>query len=380
MFCANHFCNAAFILSFAVIALIYLYVKHLYSYWERRGVPQLHPSFPFGNFGENVLQKLCPAGQIDAIYRATTEPFIGVYTFLRPTFFVRDPNLVRTILVKDFAHFTDRGVYVDEKNDPLSAHLFALEGDKWKNLRTKLTPTFTSGKMKSIFVTLLDGKRPLLQHIENLLANGDETIETRDLTACYTTNVIASVAFGIDTNCFGDKENPFRKYGRKPFEINLKNSFRNFCFGVCPKLIKWTGIRATNRDVDEFFFDMVKQTLKLREEQNIVRKDFFQLLVQLRNSGTVEIDDEWRTVIANNNSKSLTLEQITAQAFIFYLAGFETSSSTMSFCLYEIAKDPDMQQRVQAEIDKVLAQNNGQLTYDSLGELHYLECCIDGMW
>lgn len=120
--------GTALILSIVVISLIYLYVKYLYSYWERRGVPQLRPSFPFGNFGGNFLQKLCPSSQIDALYRATSEPFIGVYAFFRPIFFVRDPSLVRTILIKDFANFVDRGVYVDEENDPLSAHLFSLEG------------------------------------------------------------------------------------------------------------------------------------------------------------------------------------------------------------------------------------------------------------
>lgn len=173
--------------------------------------------------------------------------------------------------------------------------------------------------MKSIFTTLQDGKRPLLQHIEELIARGDKTIEVRDLTACYTTNTIASVAFGIDTNCFGDAENPFRKYGREIFEITVKNSFRMVCFNMCPKLIKWTGIHIVNRNVEDFIFDMVKQTLKLREEQNIVRKDFFQLLVQLRNTGTVQLDDEWHTVIANESSKSLSIEQITAQSLVFFV-------------------------------------------------------------
>lgn len=125
-------------------------------------------------------------------------------------FLVRDPNLARAILVKDFPHFVNRGIYIDEENDPLSAYLFALEGDKWKNLRTKLTPAFTSSKMKAIFTTVLDGKRPLLQHIEDLHARGVETIEVHDLMGCYTTNAIASVAFGIETNCFGDEENPWR--------------------------------------------------------------------------------------------------------------------------------------------------------------------------
>lgn len=63
-----------------------------------------------------------------------------------------------------------------------------------------------------------------------------------------------------------------------------------------------------DRDVEEFFMSITRQTLKLREEKNIMRKDFFQLLVQLRNSGNVQLDDNnWKTVIASNDSKTFTL-------------------------------------------------------------------------
>lgn len=56
--------------------------------------------------------------------------------------------------------------------------------------------------------------------------------------------------------------------------------------------------------------------------------------------------------------------------------GFETSSSTTFFCLYELAKNPEIQKKVQEEIDQVLKKHDG-ITYDSLAEMKYLECCID---
>lgn len=107
----------------------------------------------FGNIGKNIMQKVAFCEQIDEFYHSTTEPFIGIYGLFWPSLIARDPNFIRNILIKDFNHFVDRGVYVNEKNDPLSAHLFALSGDKWKNLRIKLTPTFTSGKMKGMFTS-----------------------------------------------------------------------------------------------------------------------------------------------------------------------------------------------------------------------------------
>lgn len=73
--------------------------------------------------------------------------------------------------------------------------------------------------------------------------------------------------------------------------------------------------------------------------------------------------------------KNLSLNEIAAQAWLFYTAGFETSSSTMSFCLYELANNLDIQQKVQEEIDEVTARYNGEITYDSI-----MEMCVDGKW
>lgn len=60
------------------------------------------------------------------------------------------------------------------------------------------------------------------------------------------------------------------------------------------------------------------------------------------------------------------------------LGGYESSSTTMSFCMYELSKDPNAQERAYAEIVDVLAKHDGKLTYDSLNAMKYIETCIDG--
>lgn len=74
----------------------------------------------------------------------------------------------------------------------------------------------------------------------------------------------------------------------------------------------------------------------------------------------------------------LTFNQVAAQSLVFFFAGFETSSSTISFCMFELAKCQRIQRKVQAEIDAVSERYNGQITYESLAEMTYLEACIDG--
>lgn len=365
------------ILSLSAAAFI---LSYFYTYWKRRGVKYLQPSIPLGNYGPSFLQKISIAELGQKLYKSTTEPFIGVYAAFRPTLLVRDPECIRRILIKDFQHFTDRGVYYDEQNDPLSAHLFAIGGEKWKNLRSKLSPTFTSGKLKAMFSTLIECGNVLQTYIDKV-AEQKGNIELRELAARYNTSVIASVGFGVDINCIDNPNTSFRKYGRQFFAINLKNGLRFLAMFLFPGILKVFKIRLIDRDIEDFMMSLVKQTLEFREKNNVLRKDFFQLLVQLRNTGTVQLDDQWETVIVKDEKEKnnrLTLKEMGAQAFVFYAAGFETTSTTMSYCMYEIARNPDIQTKLHHEIDEVLAKHNGQINYDSVSEMKYLESCIDG--
>lgn len=120
--------------------------------------------------------------------------------------------------------------------------------------------------------------------LENSAKNG-KLIEAREMAACFTTDVIASVAFGLETDSFANPNTGFRKYGRKFLEPTFKNGLRFMATFVFPKIMKWFKIRIVDRDVENFMISTVKDNMELREKNGIVRKDFFQLLVQLWNTG-----------------------------------------------------------------------------------------------
>lgn len=299
----------------AIIVACLSYVYHVFTYWKRLGVRYISPSFPFGNFGKTFVKKISIGELLQEFYTIVNEPFFGLYSMLNPVLVVCDPQLIRSILVKDFQHFADRGFYMDEKRDPLTGNLFSLGGEKWKQWRIKLSPAFTSGKIKAMFSSIVECGDPLEEHIVQL-AEKKSSVEVRELLACFTTNSIASTAFGLKIDCIADPNTPFRKYGKKYFSLDIKNGFRIMAQTVCPTLLKILGIKAMDQDVEDFFIDSVKQTLLYRENNNVVRADFFQLLVQLRNTGIINRDDvhSWQTKITKNeNEKALTLNEVAAQ-------------------------------------------------------------------
>lgn len=89
-----------------------------------------------------------------------------------------------------------------------------------------------------------------------------------------------------------------------------------------------------------------------------VANDFLQLLIQLRNTGAVQLENEWKTVIkSRENQKTLTdnmTMRLRRQHSLFFGAGFEISSTTLSFCLYELNKQSKIHQLVRHEIDEVI--------------------------
>lgn len=221
-----------------------------------------------------------------------------------------------------------------------------------------------------MFSTLIDCGDSLQKNVDQL-ADKQQTIEVRDVFAWYSTNVIASVVFGID--CIRDPNSEFRRHGKKIFEMTFIKGITAAITFLSPNLMRSFRIRATDKSVQDFMTTVVEENLEFREKNEIVWRDFFQLLVQLRKCGTIaQNDDEWKM------GKCLTLNEMTAQSFIFFAGGFETTSTIMSFCLYELCKAQEIQRNVHAEIGTVLKKYNGKLTNDSITEMKYLDNCIDG--
>lgn len=355
-------------LLFSVLFLLIFYVHKKFRYWGDRGVPFLRPTFPFGNL-KGVTTKVTITERHREIYLALKGkgPVGGMFFFLTPQALILDLDLLQNVFVKDFEYFQNRGMVSNERKDPLSANLLQLEGSRWRHMRAKLTPTFTSGKLKMMHSTLMVAADQLKSHL-HLLSQKGEHANIKELSGQFTTDVICSVAFGIDCNSFDNPDNEFRRKGKQFFETSPSIGMMRLILLNLEKLVKFFNLRIMPKSLADFFLEVVRATVEHREKCDVHRNDFIQLLLQIKNTGQLD----------GNDLGSITMEELGAQAFLFFLAGYETSSATMTFACYELATHPEIQRRTREEIHSVLQRHGGEVSYDALMEMPYLDQVING--
>ncbi|EAT39029.1 AAEL009138-PA [Aedes aegypti] len=352
----------------SVVTAAYLWVIWRYSYWKRRSVPYVEPSFPFGNLqGLNKRHFGLLTQDVYSKLKGTGCKFGGMFFFVNPMVVILNLDFAKDVFVKDFQYFHDRGEYSNEKADPIMAHLVTMEGTKWKNLRTKLTPVFTSGKMKMMFPIITAVAEEFRKCMAKEADKGED-IEMKELLARFTTDVIGNCAFGLECNSLMDPEAEFRKMGRKAMAMSSADFLRRKLCNSFRGLAKLLGVRLSDPDVSDFFMNAVRSTIEYRERNKVQRNDLMDLLIKLKNA---ELIDE-----KSDRLGPLTFNEIAAQAFVFFLAGFESSSTAMSFCLYELAKNQELQDKARRNINEVLVKH-GTLTYEALYEMTYIENCIN---
>uniref|UniRef100_A0A0A9XUY7 Putative cytochrome P450 6a14 n=1 Tax=Lygus hesperus TaxID=30085 RepID=A0A0A9XUY7_LYGHE len=372
--------------AFATLILwLWKYMNKTYSYWEERGVPYKKPIFFFGNSWPVITRQASIVQHHLNMYKEFPDvPYYGIFDFTKPFLVIKDIDLVERVLIKDFHHFVDHGFGTIDENTPATdINLFNMNGKKWRAMRNKFSPLFTTGKLRHMVPLMKD----LSDSLVNALEKTDSEVDLRDMFQRYAMDVIASCAFGMNVNAIGEEEeSEFRKMGKLAFQITPKQMFRFFCHTIFPKVAKFLRIPLNNPIVTKYFSKVLKETLDHRKNSKLTRNDFVQLFVTLQQKGSIEFegddqeDDYLKTespekVDKKMESYELTDEVMIGQAFIFLVAGFEASSLAMMWLCYELALNPDIQARARKEVVRAV-KNRGVLDYDTLKDMPYFNQCV----
>lgn len=230
--------GALLYVTLSIPVLIYGCLKFHFSYWWRQGFQYLDPELIFGNIKPFVKKKKSLGINIWDLYNQTNRPFIGVYMFFNPAILIRDVNLVKKVLITDFNHFYNRGLYLNKQKAPLAVSLTTLKGKEWKDLRMKLNPLFSSGRLRNMFSTIAFEADRLEKYVENQVKDsGSAVIEIKDILIRYALDVIGSVFYGNDTNTMNNPNQEFRRMFKVINSPNFKERIRMAMLFIAPKFV-----------------------------------------------------------------------------------------------------------------------------------------------
>ncbi|XP_065339707.1 cytochrome P450 9e2-like [Cloeon dipterum] len=355
------------------LLLLYKFSTRNHEHWHLKGVASVGAAPFVGSLWPVLSLREHMSDFFTRLYNEHKgKRFIGYFQGNVPGLLVLDPELVKSVTISDFSHFVDHGFKIDPESNPVTSRsLLIMNGKKWKEMRNTLSPTFTSGRIKEMF--------PLVHecsvNLENFLRNHQrQNLNIKDLLARFTTDVIATCAFGLSVNSVKNPSDKFREMGRKMFEIDAVQGLKNVCLIFIPSVARILKLSYLKPELTLFYRSLVKNIIEKRTKTGNTRKDFMQLLIQLKEKGklgTIEGEPE-----ENNDSTAslkLTDDDIVAQAVIFFVGGFETSSSSLTFALMELARHPEVQQKARNNIKEVLHRHGGEMSYQALQEMTYLD-------
>lgn len=282
LFTSSWLAGTLFLLACSYL-LWYKLLTRNFGYWRKRNIPFIKPQLFFGNFGDVFLYKTHIGEHLGNLYmKMKKHRFFGIFIFSKPVLIITDPNLVKAILVKDFNTFSDRPFDVKEEQQPVTAHmLFFAKNPEWKAIRTLTTPAFTSGKLKAM-VPLINESGENLKKYLHKHSNERISLEAKEVCAKYSTDVISSCAFGINSQCFVHEDAKFREVGRKLFGFDLLTAVQQSFTLFAPRAANLLGLKMFHQKSIDFLSETFLRTLEMREKGEQRRNDLIDIIMDIK--------------------------------------------------------------------------------------------------
>ena len=301
------------------------------------------------------------------------EKIFGYFMTGQPTVVINDEELAKKVLIKDFDHFTDlraMGYKAQTKDAQIMEHqLSNLKGEKWKTVRSIMTGVFSSGKLKLMTPHIVKCGEQLEAYMEQIVERGEE-IEARNIASLFTMDSLASSAYGLEINSFENPENTFRRMALTlvgaPGYGSSMDMAQSILIMMAPSLAKLLGVPLLAKQPCNFLSDIIEKTYKKRIASGDKRNDIIDVIVEEMN--------------ASELSKNFSEEQkeiiLVAQAFLLFAVGFDAAAIGISIIIHNLVIHQDVQDELLAEIDTVLEKVEGEVTYEALQEMKYLDMVI----
>ncbi|XP_014256248.1 cytochrome P450 6j1-like isoform X2 [Cimex lectularius] len=271
---------------------------------------------------------------------------------------VKDLDLIKDVLVKDFNVFADNGFVTYESVDALiGLNSFTLRGAAWKPNRAVQSPAHRISKIK-LMVPLM---AKTAQNFVEFVSQQTEEICVNVVSRFYTIDTVASCAFGVNNDSFFDKNSQFLKNTLGQLFSDSNAGALSAFFAPWFSLIFRT--RIIQKRAEDFFLYLADELLSQRKRSTTPGNDLVQHLLFLQEKS------------AKEGTPLLKPIEIAAQLMTFYLDGTETASIALSFILFEIAAHEDIQKQLRDEIMSA-GESLEEFNFEKLWSLEYLNMVI----
>ncbi|XP_063369610.1 cytochrome P450 6B5-like [Cydia amplana] len=353
-----------------ILILLYLYFSKNHDYWAKRGVKHDTPIPIFGNHLRCVLTMKSVTEVTCELYKKyAKEKIIGYYRGRTPALIIRDPEIVKRVMCSDFWSFYNRGAGRNPEQESLMLNVFHGDGDTWKLLRQHTSSAYTLAKLKAMFPLIIQCAEDL-QKVVKTVAQKKGSFNAVDLMARFTIDFIGACGFGVDVNSMNTENSIFKKLGKLIFTKTAIERLKQAMYELFPELRRY--IYVSDREILLTLNKLVSAILEQRNNKPSGRNDYIDLLLELEKNGKMR-GKSLEKVNPDNSPMDVEMEMdfklFVANVALFFGAGFETSSSAMSYTLHELAFYPQLQKEIQEEIDEVLPKYDGKLCYDSVSRM-----------
>lgn len=354
------------LLFFTIIFSLYFYYTSTFDFFEKKGIPFMKPVILLGNLGPRMKATTSfHEFQLEIYNHFKGSPYGGVFEGRVPMLNIMDPELIKAITIRDFDHFTDRISLPTKQPRFASRSLLNLQGLEWKGVRSTLTPAFSSSRLRHML--------PLIemcsqQMVEFLKQYDKKDVEMKNTIGHFTLEVIGACAFGIKGGALADENAHFFKVAEKFDYMSFpKRLFLFFILIFIRNMSRFLTFSFLNLDSTRELVNMLKAAKAERRLSGSKKNDFLQILIDVADKEKSDSENA-------KNETYLDDDTIDAQCLLFLMAGYETSSTLLSFAIHMLATKPELQTELRQHILDVT--DGKQIDYDLLGRLHYLEAFL----
>uniref|UniRef100_A0A667YC70 unspecific monooxygenase n=1 Tax=Myripristis murdjan TaxID=586833 RepID=A0A667YC70_9TELE len=346
---------------------VFVYGIWPFSFFKKLGIPGPRP-MPFVGTMHNMSKGI----RFELECHKKYGDVWGMFDGRSPVLVLSDPEMIKAVLVKEcYSVFTNRRDTMGDLAGPFADGIVAAKDERWKRIRSTISPCFTSGRLKQVFSFVEQYANRLVGSLEQ--RNLSESVDVKTFLAPYSLDVVTSASFSVDTDSINHPDDPAVVYIKRVLKLKFWPLFFLMIFPFASRLFKLLGISLMDMTSVNFFYGVLKKFKDQHQAEDSVSNrpshgDFLQVMVEN------EIPE---TEIKNGEepSKGLTYNEILAQAFLFIFGGYETTSVTLTYILYCLAINPDALQTLQEEIDANLPRES-PITYEGLMGLQYLDQVI----